>query len=132
MIEYDSLFKTFKGLKKRENPHFPGYIYDILGRLAGIVLLMFVILLVISFLSFALKPFNITITRVVELFWRDYTFLILIPLSIPSMFGTIKEMFIVKEKTFVCVSSIYLFILIAINVVIVIFGTIPILRLLGA
>jgi hypothetical protein len=132
MIEYDALFKTFKGLKKREDPKFPGYIYDILGRLAGVILLMFVILLVISFLSFALKPFNITITKVIELFWRDFTYLIMIPLSLPSLLGTAKEMMKTKECSFMWVSSIFMFILISINVVIVIFGTIPILRLLGA
>lgn len=131
MIEYDSLFKTFKGLKKREDPKFPGYIYDILGRLAGVILLMFVILLIISFLSFAIKPFNITITKVIELFWRDFTYLIIIPLSIPTLIGTLKEMVKTKEHTFLWISTIFVVILVSINVVVTIFGTIPILKLLG-
>ncbi|MDX9691088.1 MAG: hypothetical protein RBT45_01450 [Acholeplasmataceae bacterium] len=131
MIEHESLFKTFKGITKREQPLFPGYIYDIIGRIAGIVIFLFVILLIISFLSFAIKPFNITITRVIELFWRDFTFLLMIPISLPSFIGTIRSMFKDKDITLYCITTTYLFFIVGINVLVIIFGTLPILKLLG-
>jgi len=131
-MEHEKLFKTFQGIEKRETPRFPGYIYDVLGRMIGIVLLMFVILLILSFLAFAIKPFNITITRVIELFWRDYTYLFMIPISLPSMIKSTINCFKHKDKCLWIVSLSYIFMILIINTIIVVFGTIPILRLLGA
>lgn len=132
MNEIEALFGTFKGLKQREKPYFPTYIYDILKRLGGILLTMFAILILMSFLSFALKPFNITITQVVEYFWRDYTYILSIPLSLPSLIGTVKTMLKTSDHTYHKVSYTYFIILIIINTGIFIFGTIPLLKLLGA
>lgn len=132
MIEYEALFNTFRGLKPRQKPYVKRYAYDVIGRLAGIVFTMFMILILMSFLAFALKPFNITITQVVEYFWRDYTFILAIPLSIPSVWGTINKIKENKDAIFIRVCVIYFFILTLLNIGIFIFGTIPLLKLLGA
>jgi len=131
-MEHEKLFKTFQGIKIREKPRFPGYIYDVLGRMIGIILLMFVILLILSFLAFAIKPFNVTITRVIELFWRDYTYLFVIPISLPSMIKSIMNAFKHQDKCLWIVSLSYVVLILMINIMIIVFGTIPILRLLGA
>lgn len=131
-MEHEKLFNTFDGINKRDNPLFPGYIYDVLGRVIGIILIMFVILLILSFLAFATKPFNMTITRVIELFWRDYTYLFVIPLSLPSLIKSIKNCFKHQDKSLWIVTIVYLMIILSINVMIAVFGTIPILKFLGA
>lgn len=131
-MEHEKLFNTFDGINRRDNPRFPGYIYDVLGRVIGIILIMFVILLILSFLAFATKPFNMTITRVIELFWRDYTYLFVIPLSLPSLIKSIKNCFKHQDKSLWIVTIVYLMIILSINVMIAVFGTIPILKFLGA
>lgn len=131
-MEHEKLFNTFEGIKKRDNPRFPGYVYDVLGRVIGIILLMFVILLILSFLAFAIKPFNITITRVIELFWRDYTYLFVIPISLPSLIKSFKNCLKHQDKCLWIVTSIYFSMILFINIMIAIFGTIPILKFLGA
>lgn len=131
MADYEALFKTFLGIKKRNDKLFPAYIYDVIGRVLGIILSIFIVLLLISFLSFALKPFNVTITRVVELFWRDYTFVIAVPVSIPSIYGTLKELMKSRDKVFIRVTVVYFLIILTINILIAVFGILPMMRLIG-
>ena len=132
MIENDALFNTFKGLKLRVKNKLSSYTIDIVSRIIGITLFMFLILVLMSFLSFALKPFNITITEVVRYFWRDYTYVLAIPLSIPSLFGTFKHFFNNHDKNYKWASITYFVILFMFNLGIFLFGTIPLLRLIGA
>jgi len=132
MIENDALFNTFKGLKLRVKNKLSSYTIDIVSRIIGITLFMFLILVLMSFLSFALKPFNITITEVVRYFWRDYTYVLAIPLSIPSLFGTFKHFFHNQDKNYKWASITYFVILFMFNLGIFLFGTIPLLRLIGA
>ena len=131
MSEYEAIFKTFLGIKKRDEKRFPAYIYDVIGRILGILLTVLIILLLISFVSFALKPFNVTITRVVELFWRDFTFVLSIAISLPSMIGTIRELFKSRDNVSIHVSIVYMVLLTAVNVLIALFGILPIVQLLG-
>lgn len=131
-MEFEALFGTFKGLKPRTKPYFPRYLYDILGRTFGILFSMFAILILLSFIAFAVKPFNITLTDVVEMFWRDYTFILSIPLTLPSFIKSIVQMRHTKDKIFYQMCAIYFVIITLINVLLVLYGTIPILKLLGA
>jgi hypothetical protein len=132
MIENETLFSTFKGLKLRDNKRLMNYTIDITARIIGITLFMFVVLILMSLLSFSLKPFNITITEVVSYFWRDYTYILAIPLSLPSLIKTFKPFLSHKDKNYKFASISYLILLILFNLGIILFGTIPLLKLIGA
>jgi hypothetical protein len=132
MIENEALFSTFKGLKVRDKKRLTTYTIDIISRIIGITLFMFLILFLMSLLSFSLKPFNITITEVVRYFWRDYTYVLAIPLSLPSLISTGKQLISNQDKNYRFASIIYFLVLVLFNLGIFLFGTIPLLRLIGA
>jgi hypothetical protein len=132
MIDNEALFNTFKGLKIRDKNRLATYTVDIIARVIGITLFMFLILILMSFLSFALKPFNITITEVVQYFWKDFTFILAIPLSLPSLIGTFKYFSSHKDKNYRLASIAYFIVLTLFNLGIFLYGTIPLLRLIGA
>jgi hypothetical protein len=132
MMDNETLFNTFKGLKLRDKNKFSAYTVDIVSRIIGITLFMFLILVLMSLLLFAFKPFNITITQVVSYFWRDFTYVLAIPLSLPSLIQTFKYFISHKDKNYRLASIIYCIVLTLFNVSIFLFGTIPLLRLIGA